>query len=482
MHSTKPAPDPTAGSGARGAADALRCAIEAAEQSLLQRRGMLLLHGPDPSTRPLVLERLGARLPADYLWTVLRGPVEPTDIWASLLGAPPLANPSREASEAIFERARRGIWTVLAIDGVDCVSHGVLAILEELAGLEPMLQLVLSSALDVRVSARGPVAQRLALRVRNTIAVPTGDRTPAPVRVSGSEPESAAGSPSAATVAPRQHRPAASPHSMAAPSAIPPLEEHSGDRDDREVVPHGDRGRGQDPFRESPTQLSIDCPELLPVLSNPHGLHAEWFRILQLRVHDWIRAEGGTPKAIAITGPDVNAGKTFVAANLALLWASASYERVLLVDADLRRPQFHGLFEIPRRPGFADLLARRCGIEDSVAFVSEVGLHVMSAGRPGNPRHLVNPGRMQHALAAMREAYDVVIIDGPPLKGLVDSRSLAAGCDGVLMVVRAGETRLPSLKRAMDFLPTDNLIGAVVNAATTDVQSAYSQYRKTRRG
>ena len=156
--------------------------------------------------------------------------------------------------------------------------------------------------------------------------------------------------------------------------------------------------------------------------------------------------------SIVVTGSEVSAGKTFVSVNLALLWAASTADRVLLVDGDLRRPQFHTLFQIPRRPGLADVLSRRCRLEESTAFISEVGLHVMSAGRAGSPRHLVNPDRVRQAIESMQAAFDIVIFDSPPLSGIVDSRSFAAAADGVLMVVRARETRLPSLQKAMECL------------------------------
>ena len=182
-----------------------------------------------------------------------------------------------------------------------------------------------------------------------------------------------------------------------------------------------------------------------------------------------------------VTGSEISAGKTFVSVNLALLWAASTADRVLLVDGDLRRPQFHTLFQIPRRPGLADVLSRRSRLEESTAFISEVGLHVMSAGRAGSPRHLVNPDRVQRAIESMCAAFDIVIFDSPPLSGIVDSRSFAASANGVLMVVRAGETRLPSLQKAMECLPGDNLIGAVVNAATAEMDGAYSQYERAAR-
>ena len=79
-------------------------------------------------------------------------------------------------------------------------------------------------------------------------------------------------------------------------------------------------------------------------------------------------------------------------------------------------------------------------------------------------------------------SYDVVIVDSPPLSAMVDSRSMAATADGVLMVVRSGETRLERLKRAIGHLPADNLIGTVGNGGRKDVDCAHAEYCRTARG
>ena len=191
------------------------------------------------------------------------------------------------------------------------------------------------------------------------------------------------------------------------------------------------------------------------------------------------RVPGGGRDTIVLGGPAAGAGTTLVAAKLALLWAHDSYQRILLIDGDLRRPQFHSVFEIPRRPGFADLLAGRCTLEECSAFISEVGLHVVTAGRPGNPRQLMEPGRVARALDAARAGFDVILVDSPPLSAMVDSRSMASAADGVVLVLRAGKTRLGALERAVENLPGDNLIGTVVNGGERDSDSAHAEYRRS---
>ncbi len=108
-------------------------------------------------------------------------------------------------------------------------------------------------------------------------------------------------------------------------------------------------------------------------------------------------------------------------------------------------------------------------------------MHVLPAGRAGNPRQLVNPDRVLRTITALKASYDVVIMDGPPLAGLVDARSFAGACDGTLLVARGGQTRLSALEKSVAELPPDRLIGAVVNGADSGVESAYSRYRSALR-
>ncbi len=439
--------------------------------------------------------------------------------------------------DCLRERAQGGIWTVLAVDEADRVPAEVFEMLDEAAGMEPMLQIVLIGREGFLDTSAHVEASRLRLRVRRSKSLRA---EPSAAGAKAAEPGTVEHIPvDSAPVEPAPADPVAFDPVVVEPVAVEPVAVEptavesvaadafwtdTGHRGvdaspvhaapDDEAVPSlaslldssdqpaseslsatgahpscvaggrvnpTPRPRDRDPFREAMSALTLDTPKLLPVLSDPHSVHAEWFRVLRQRVDDWLRERVEGSRSVVVTGSEVSAGKTFVSANLALLWAASTGDRVLVVDGDLRRPQFHTLFEIPRSPGLADVLSGRARLEESSAFVSEVGLHVMSAGRPGNPRHLVNPDRVRQALDSMRSAFDIVIFDSPPLSGLVDSRSFAAAADGVLMVVRAGETRLPSLNKAIECLPGNNLIGAVVNAATAGVDSAYSQYQRAAR-
>ena len=226
--------------------------------------------------------------------------------------------------------------------------------------------------------------------------------------------------------------------------------------------PAWDRAK-HDPFRGELAQPSPFGPEMLAVLSDPHGGVAEWFRVLRLRLEDWIDGQPEASPIVMVSSAEAGAGKTFVATNLALLFANEPGLRVLLVEADMRRPRFDALFGVPARPGLADVLAGRTDLSKAVQFISEVGLHVLPGGRPGNPRDLVSPDRLAPTMREMREMADLVIVDSPSMTPWVDARSISLVVDGVMMVTRSGRTRAGELVRSIRSLDANKLIGAVLN-------------------
>lgn len=225
--------------------------------------------------------------------------------------------------------------------------------------------------------------------------------------------------------------------------------------------PAWDRSK-TDPCRVAGPEEAPFGPDMLPVIADPHGAAAEWFRNVRMGLEEWMGARQRPTHSMMVTSAESEAGKTFVAVNLALLFANEPGHRVLIIDGDLRRPRFEALFGIPRRPGLADVIAGRAEISEAMQYVSEVGLYVLPAGRAGNPRDLVSPQRLAPVLEEAKGHADLIILDSPPMHGGVDARAMAASVDGVLFAARAGQTRAPDLVRAMRALDRKNLIGAIV--------------------
>lgn len=169
------------------------------------------------------------------------------------------------------------------------------------------------------------------------------------------------------------------------------------------------------------------------------------------------------PRAIVVTSPVPGDGKSTACANLALSLAAAG-RRVVLVDADLRRPVIAGIFGLPEGAGLTEVLAGRATVSD-VAHPVGGNLLVMGSGRiPPNPSEVLGSERMRELLAQL-SSEAVVLIDSPPLLPVTDAAVLAARADGAIVVISAGRTTVDMLQRAVDNLARVNarILGVVLN-------------------
>jgi capsular exopolysaccharide synthesis family protein len=183
-----------------------------------------------------------------------------------------------------------------------------------------------------------------------------------------------------------------------------------------------------------------------------------------------IWSDGGEAlKTLVVTSAAPGEGKTLTAANLAVTLAYDGL-RVLLVDCDIRRPRVHGLFHLPRAPGLMELLTassapgapRLPAIRDT----SVVGLSILPCGAlPSNAANLLSGTRMKVLLQELREQYDIIVLDTPPVLATADAGIVASLTDGVLLVVRAGATDKNAAQRACQQLANvgARVIGTVLN-------------------
>lgn len=184
-------------------------------------------------------------------------------------------------------------------------------------------------------------------------------------------------------------------------------------------------------------------------------------------------------RTLVVTSASPGEGKTTTAANLAVSFAQQGM-RVLLVDCDLRRARLHKLFDVAREPGLTDLVLG-LGDADSVTRQTSVtGLYVLPAGPlPPNPAELLGSDGMRRALAALAEAYDLIVVDTPPLLAASDAAILATLVDGVIIVLRAGATETSAAQQSMQQLNAvgARVVGAVLNDPDTQVPQYGAYYR-----
>jgi polysaccharide biosynthesis transport protein len=172
------------------------------------------------------------------------------------------------------------------------------------------------------------------------------------------------------------------------------------------------------------------------------------------------------PQVLLITSPGKGEGKTSTAANLATVMAQAG-NRVVLIDCDLRKPRAHKVFGVNREPGVSNFLVSKEPTPG--AFIqksAQPNLEVIACGPiPPNPSELLGSKRMQLLLTYLRDNYDLVILDTPPVLAATDAAVLTPLVDGCVLVVRAGETRREMAQRAVKLLSDLNarMTGVVLN-------------------
>jgi capsular exopolysaccharide synthesis family protein len=236
-------------------------------------------------------------------------------------------------------------------------------------------------------------------------------------------------------------------------------------------------GAAAAPAMDGIAQFAVRLNPLLVASLAPASLAAEQYRTLRTRI---AFAEGaGALRTVLITSPQKGEGKSLTAANLALTMAQELQRRVVIVEADLRKPTLQQLFGLPPGPGLADYLAGAAELKDVMKFLPDHNLTVIPAGTaPANPAELLGSTAMRRMLDQLRTRFDRVILDTPPVLPLADVAVLAPMVDGTLLVVRAGVTPKPAIENALRSFDSSRLIGIVLNES--GMEAADYRYGTTR--
>jgi len=193
------------------------------------------------------------------------------------------------------------------------------------------------------------------------------------------------------------------------------------------------------------------------------AIAVEQYRRLAATLHH-IQEDRGV-KRVIVSSAVANEGKTLTSVNLALTLSQSYAKRVLLIDADLRRPRVNVVLGLPNGPGLSDALDRREPKKLPVTTVSPL-LSILPAGRATpDPIAGLTSSRMAAILDDAAEQFDWVIIDTPPVGLLSDARLLAAMADVALIVVGSGTTPCGAVQRAVDSIGRERVIGVVLNRA-----------------
>ncbi|MDE3153142.1 MAG: polysaccharide biosynthesis tyrosine autokinase [Gemmatimonadota bacterium] len=185
-------------------------------------------------------------------------------------------------------------------------------------------------------------------------------------------------------------------------------------------------------------------------------------------------------RVVVVTSASAGEGKTTTVSNLAVAFAQQG-RRVVLIDADLRRARIHDVFGLGLEPGLTDVLVGNATLEQSVRPSGIAGLSIIPAGTlPPNPLEFLGGERMHELLGTLRERYDVVLIDTPPVLVTADAALMGVQADGVVLVVRAGKSERVAARHAVEQIVHlgGRMLGAVLNDpdARTPRYGRYGDY------
>ncbi len=220
----------------------------------------------------------------------------------------------------------------------------------------------------------------------------------------------------------------------------------------------------------------------LIVLDELDTLVTDRYRLLFAKIDLISRKEG--KKIIAITSALKGEGKTTTSSNLAVVSARDFGKRVLLIDGDFKNPSVAKSFGVGQSIGLVNVIAKECLIDDAATEGPVPGLTILTMGKLSPQKntfqreegHIWTSNGMKEVLADVQGHYDYIWIDAPPILPLFDMSVISETVDGILMVIRVGETSEAVLSQAVKVLASNKVIGSVLNRSKKKLGSRYQDY------
>ena len=183
-------------------------------------------------------------------------------------------------------------------------------------------------------------------------------------------------------------------------------------------------------------------------------------------------------KIVAVTSAIAEEGKTLTSANLAANLASVGRKKVLLVDTDMRKSDIAHMFNFSQKPGLKEFLTGSVPFEEIILSSNSVrGLSLISGGEKGTtPPDLLAGETFRSFLQEMRNRFDVVLLDTPPILPVADTMSLRDQVDGFILIFRIGLTPYVMLRQALEEIDKNKIIGVVLNGVEMQKYKYYQRY------
>ncbi|MER2124825.1 MULTISPECIES: CpsD/CapB family tyrosine-protein kinase [Exiguobacterium] len=223
------------------------------------------------------------------------------------------------------------------------------------------------------------------------------------------------------------------------------------------------------------SKMNKDARKLITV-TQPKSPVAEQYRTIRTNIE--FMAVDREIQAILVTSATQGEGKSTTSSNLAVAYAQQG-KKVLIIDTDMRRPTVHYTFRVANGLGLSSLLTRQAEKEKAILPTKVDNLSILTAGPiPPNPAELLSSRAMEHLVAQLREEFDIIIFDAPPLLQVADSRITSKLTDGVVLVVgctTSDRQRVLKAKEQLE-LAEAKILGVVLNRRELTDDSAYQYY------
>lgn len=211
------------------------------------------------------------------------------------------------------------------------------------------------------------------------------------------------------------------------------------------------------------------------VEKEPKSIAAESYRTLRTNIQ--YSSFDKEYKVIMVTSSEPEEGKSTTAGNLALCLAQGE-KKVILIDCDLRKPSLHKKFRISNLMGLSDVLIGKEELKSAIHRYNK-NLVVLTSGKvPPNPSEMLSSKSMNALLEVLKESFDYVILDTPPVQAVTDSQILSTKADGTILVIKSEKTKKDSVQNAINLLRkvNANIIGSVLNGVDNSRNKYYYYY------
>ncbi|WP_313892933.1 CpsD/CapB family tyrosine-protein kinase [Psychrobacillus sp.] len=210
--------------------------------------------------------------------------------------------------------------------------------------------------------------------------------------------------------------------------------------------------------------------------NDPKSIVSEQFRTVRANIKFAMKDK--QLSTLLFTSTSIGEGKSTAAANIAIALAQEG-KKVLLVDADLRKPTMHYTFNTPISPGLTNLLMSQWNLGSIIKDSETKGLWIITCGPiPSNPAELLGSNSMEAFIRDVKDRYDIVIFDAPPVLSVADAQILSEKCDGTILVISSGTTEKGNAIKAKEALLASraNILGTILNNYKLEKGHYYNQY------